>query len=212
VPEELRVGFHRDLETIDRQVVELFGLVGEGLAGATDALLAGDRDAAKALVARDRLIDELYRSAEELVHQQLVLQSPMANDLRFLLCVLRMVPELERSGDLAEHIAQRAARGLAGELTPRLRGMIEQMGAVDVEMWRAAADAYVERDSHAADSLRERDDELDDLLVSLTAELASGVVTLPVAIEVALLGRFYERLGDHAVNLTERVRYLVTGV
>ena len=212
MPEELRVGFHRDLEKIDREVVELFGLVGEGLAGATDALLAGDRDAAKALVARDALIDEVYRNAEELVHKQLVLQSPMANDLRFLLCVLRMVPELERSGDLAEHIAQRAARGLANELTPRLRGMIEQMGAVDVEMWRAAADAYVERNPHTADTLRERDDEVDDLLVSLTAELASGVVTLPVAIEVALLGRFYERLGDHAVNLTERVRYLATGV
>ena len=212
MPEELRVGFHRELEKIDREVVELFGLVGEGLAGATDALLAGDRDAAKALVARDSLIDEVYRNAEELVHKQLVLQSPMANDLRFLLCVLRMVPELERSGDLAEHIAQRAARGLANELTPRLRGMIEQMGAVDVEMWRAAADAYVERNPHTADTLRERDDEVDDLLVSLTAELASGVVTLPVAIEVALLGRFYERLGDHAVNLTERVRYLATGV
>jgi phosphate transport system protein len=79
-------------------------------------------------------------------------------------------------------------------------------------MWRTAADAYVERNPHAADMLRERDDEIDDLLVSLTAELASGVVTLPVAIEVALLGRFYERLGDHAVNLTERVRYLATGL
>src|SRR5207302_9643585 len=98
-----------------------------------------------------------------MVHKQLILQSPMAHDLRFLLCVLRMVPELERSGDLAEHIAQRAARGLAGELTPRLRGMIEQMGEVNVEMWRLASDAFVERNAHAADSLRERDDEVDDL-------------------------------------------------
>ena len=92
-------------------MVELFGLVSEGLAGATEALLAGDRDAAKALVARDHLIDELYKDIEVLVQQHLALQSPMAADLRFLLCVLRMVPELERSGDLAEHIAQRAVRG-----------------------------------------------------------------------------------------------------
>jgi phosphate transport system protein len=135
----------------------------------------------------------------------------MANDLRFLLCVLRMVPELERSGDLAEHIAQRAARGLASELTPRIRGIVQQMGRVGADMWRTAADAYVERDPDAADSLRERDDELDDLLVSMTAELASGSVSIPVAIEMALVGRFYERLGDHAVNLCERVRYLATG-
>jgi phosphate transport system protein len=140
------------------------------------------------------------------------LQSPMAADLRFLLCVLRMVPELERSGDLAEHIAQRAARGISPELTPRLRGLVQQMGRVGADMWRKATDAYVERDSDAADKLREADDELDELLVSLTAELATGAVSIPVAIEMALVGRFYERLGDHAVHLCDRVRYLVTGV
>jgi phosphate transport system protein len=212
VPEELRIGFHRDLQKIDREVVALFGLVCEGLAGATEALLAGDRDAAKALVARDRLIDELYKDIEVLVQHHLALQSPMAADLRFLLCVLRMVPELERSGDLAEHIAQRAARGISPELTPRLRGLVQQMGRTGADMWRTATDAYVERDSEAADKLREADDELDELLVSLTAELATGAVSIPVAIEMALVGRFYERLGDHAVHLCDRVRYLVTGV
>lgn len=211
MPEELRVAFHRDLEKIDRQVLELFALVGEGLAGATEALLSGDRAAARALVAADELIDELYRDAEELVQRQLTLQSPMANDLRFLLSVLRIIPELERSGDLSEHIAQRAARGLATELTPRIRGLVEQMGRVGVEMWRSAADAYRERQRDAADGLREQDDELDDLHVSLTAELVSGALTLPVAIEMALVGRFYERLGDHAVNVSERLRYLAAG-
>ncbi|MHB8669840.1 MAG: phosphate signaling complex protein PhoU [Acidimicrobiales bacterium] len=211
MPEELRVGFHRDLDKIDRQVLELFALVGEGLAGATEALLSGDRAAARALVAADDLIDELYRDAEELVQRQLTLQSPMANDLRFLLSVLRIIPELERSGDLSEHIAQRAARGLANELTPRIRGLVEQMGRVAVEMWRAAAEAYRERQRDAADGLREQDDDLDDLHVSLTAELASGALTVPVAIEMALVGRFYERLGDHAVNVSERLRYLAAG-
>jgi phosphate transport system protein len=192
-------------------VVALFGLVSEGLAGATEALLAGDRDAAKALVARDHLIDELYKDIEVLVQQHLALQSPMAADLRFLLCVLRMVPELERSGDLAEHIAQRAARGISPELTPRIRGLVQQMGRIGAEMWRHATDAYVERDPEAADKLRLADDELDELLVSLTAELATGAVSIPVAIEMALVGRFYERLGDHAVHLCDRVCYLATG-
>ena len=86
------------------------------------------------------------------------------------------------------------------------------MGRTGAEMWRTATDAYVERDPGAADKLREADDELDDLLVSLTAELATGAVSIPVAIEMALVGRFYERLGDHAVHLCDRVNYLVTGV
>jgi phosphate transport system protein len=211
VPEELRHEFHRDLERINRQVIGLFALVGECVAGATDALLSGDREAAKVLVARDQMIDETYRDIEELVHRQLSLQSPMARDLRFLLTVLRIVPELERSADLAEHIAQRAVRGLTPELTPRVRGLVDQMGRVAVEMWHAAADAYAERDADAHERLNEQDDELDDLHVSLTAEISSGKLSIPVVIEMALIARFYERLGDHAVNVARQVRYLATG-
>ncbi|HEV3401617.1 MAG TPA: phosphate signaling complex protein PhoU [Acidimicrobiales bacterium] len=212
MPEELRTAFHKDLQRIDEQVMRLFALVSEGLAGATEALLAGDREAARALVERDEMLDSLYVDIESLVQRQFALQAPMAVDLRFLLSVLRIVPELERSGDLAEHIAQRAVRGLTGELTPRVRGLIEQMGRTGVEMWRASAEAYAERDGNAVARLREHDDELDDLHVSLIAELASGKLSIPVAIELALVGRFYERLGDHAVNIAARVRYLATGV
>ena len=212
MPEELRTAFHRDLREIDGKVVQLFALVGEGLAAATDALLSGDVDTAKTLMERDDLIDSLYLDVEQLVQHQLVLQSPMAADLRFLISVLRIVPELERSHDLAEHIARRATRGLTGELTPRVRGLLAQMGRVGVAMWRDAADAYVERDGSAAARLTDADDEMDELHVSLTAELVSGNLTVPVALELALVGRFYERLGDHAVNIANRVRYLAGGV
>lgn len=210
MPTELRREFHRDLREIDEKVVQLFALVSEGLAAATDALLASDRDAARALVARDKVVDSLYEDIERLVQYQFALQAPMARDLRFLLTVLRIVPELERSGDLAEHIAQRAARGLAAELTPRIRGLIEEMSRLGVEMWRSAADAYAEW-SDIAESMDERDDELDDLHVSLTAELVSGTLSVPVALEMALIARFYERLGDHAVNVTNRIRFLALG-
>ena len=211
MPEELRQEFHRDLERINRQAIGLFALVGECVAGATDALLSGDREAAKVLVARDQMIDDTYRDIEELVQRQLSLQSPMASDLRFLLTVLRIVPELERSADLAEHIAQRAVRGLTPELTPRVRGLVDQMGRVAVELWQAATDAYTERDGDARDRLNEQDDELDDLHISLTAEISSGKLDIPVVIEMALIARFYERLGDHAVNVAGQVRYLATG-
>jgi len=208
---ELRSAFHRELQKIDQQVRQLFALVSEGVAGATDALLAGDRQAARDLVARDAMLDSLYLDVEEIVQKQFALQAPLATDLRFLLSVLRIVPELERSGDLAEHIAQRAARGITAALTPRLRGLIQQMGRVGVELWQKTAHAYDQRDPAAAQRLRELDDELDDLHVSFIAELASGTVSVPVAIELALVGRFYERLGDHAVNIAARVRYLATG-
>ncbi|MGH9279209.1 MAG: phosphate signaling complex protein PhoU [Acidimicrobiales bacterium] len=207
----LRSAFHRELDEIDQQVRRLFAMVSEGLAGATDALLTGDRQAARDLVARDRLIDEVYVDIEDVVQRQFALQGPLATDLRFLLSVLRIVPELERSGDLAEHIAQRAARGLAAELTPRLRGLIQQMGGVGVQLWQEAAKVYENRDGAGADRLRMLDDELDDLHVSFIAEVAAGQGSVPVAIELALVGRFYERLGDHAVNISARVKYLATG-
>ena len=209
--EEHRLVFHHELAEIDNSVRHLFALVVEGVAAATHGFLAGDADVARQLREQDEVIDTLYRNVEELVQRQFALQSPMAKDMRFLLSVLRIVPELERSGDLAEHIAQRAARGLSTALTPRIRGLIEQMGTVGTEMWREAADAYVDRDGEVAVRLNERDDELDELHVSLTAELVSGQLTVPIALEMALVARFYERLGDHAVNIAERIRYIAEG-
>ena len=212
MPEELRTAFHRDLEEIDEKVVQLYALVAEGLAAATEAFLTGDRDAARRLRDRDkRTVDQAQRDMEQLVQHQFALQTPMARDLRFLLTALRIVPELERSHDLAEHIAKAATRGEGAELTPRIRGLVEQMGRIGVELWRAAADAYVERDADAAERLEEGDDELDDLQVSVTAELVSGKVSVPIAMEMALIARYFERLGDHAVNVTRRVTYLVRG-
>ncbi len=127
---------------------------------------------------------------------------------RRLLVMLRILPELERSGDLAEHIASHAAQGLARWLTPRALTLVAQMGALGLEMWEMAAAAYARSDATAADLLRVRDDEIDDLHVSLTAELAAGGVSIPVAIEMGLVARYFERLGDHAVNVTRRLEQL----
>jgi phosphate transport system protein len=211
VTTELRIAFHQSLDEIDGHVTQLFALVKEGLAAATDALLSADREAGRAVVQKDRLVDELYLRVEELTLREVALQGPVASDLRFLLSVLRIVPELERSGDLVEHIARAAARGQTEELTPVIRGLVTEMGRVGVELWRMAADAYAERDGSAARRIEVGDDEMDELHVSLTAQIASGSVSLPVAIEMALVGRFYERLGDHAVNIARRIEYTSRG-
>jgi phosphate transport system protein len=196
-----------DPEDLDDAVLRIFDLVREALREATEVFLAADRRAARGLVERDHLIDALHRQAETTVTEELV--RPGEFDLgqrhRHLL-ILRILPELERSGDLAEHIASHASQGLAEWLSPRARKLVAQMGAVGSEMWGEAADAYATGDGGVADSLRATDDELDDLHVSLTAELAAERVSVPVAIEMALVARYFERLGDHAVNITRRVQ------
>ena len=210
-PHELRRQFHQRLDDIDAKVVRLFALVTESVAAATDTLLAGDTEAARQVTQQDCLVDQLEAELEEVTEYELLTQTPMAGDMRFLVSVLRVVPELERSGDLAEHIAQRAAAGLALRLTPVLRGLLEQMGGICSNMWRLAADAWIERDGSAHADLDSADDQLDLLQERLVRELERADISLPDALQTTLLARFYERLGDHAVHISARIRYLVHG-
>jgi phosphate transport system protein len=202
-----------DVGAIDQQVLRLFAMVSEGLTGATEAFLQADRTSARRLLASEQLVDDLHQSTEELVQHELERTLKWADaDVRQLVSALRIVPELERSGDLVEHIALRTLQGLAREISPRARALIADMGRIGAQMWEDAADAYADRDPTAADRLRQRDDELDDLHVQLTQELASSPSSGAVAIEMALIARFYERLGDHAVNVARRVQQIVRSV
>ena len=193
-------------------MIELFAMVAEDMPGATHALLSGDNEVVQVLTERQQTIDALYPEIEELVNREILLQAPVASDLRFLLSVLRIAPELERSHRLVVQIASRANHILSGDLSPRSRGIIERMGNLVSDMWRQAADSWYQRDRSAAITLSERDDEMDELYVSLIAELASGRMTVPVTMEMTLVSRFYERLGDHAVNVARRVIYLAGSV
>jgi phosphate transport system protein len=111
-----------------------------------------------------------------------------------------VVPELERSHDLVEHIARRGAQGLREELTPRTRGLVERMGALGAEMWQMVGESWTERDAVVLDRLSRRDNEMDELHAALVAELAAGGTSLPVAMDMAIVARF-----------GERVRYLIPG-
>ena len=205
---EHRQEFERELEGIEAKVIELFAMVAEDLPGATEALLTGDNEVLRVLAEREQVIDALYPEIEELVNREILLQAPVASDLRFLLSVLRIVPELERSHDLVVQIASRANHILGEDLSPRARGLVERMGNLASEMWRQAVDSWYQRDRSVAVALDGRDDEMDELHASLIAELASGRMALPVTMEMTLVARFYERLGDHAVNIARRVVYL----
>jgi phosphate transport system protein len=204
-PHELRVGYHRQLDELDQKVIRLFALVSEAVAAANEALLADDTEALAKVRAGEATIDELMVELEGAIERLLLLQAPVAGELRYALALIRIVPELERSGDLAEHIAKRAGTGLANQLTPTARGQIERMGTVAATIWRSAADAFADRDADLAASLEAADDELDDLHKALTAELLGGGVPAAVAADATLIARFYERLGDHAVHIGARL-------
>jgi phosphate transport system protein len=195
------------IEDIDVRMTQLFALVSEALAGATEALLGNDSAAGLAVVEGDQSVDDLTAEVELMVWRQIDEGSPTPSSLRHLVGVLLILPELERSGDLAEHVAQRAVTGLGNQMSPLSRGIVQRMAEVALEMWRDAADAYGDRTANAAD-LAEDDEEIDILHERLTREIAAEAMPTAIGAQVTLLARFYERLGDHAVNLARRIEML----
>jgi len=203
-----RQEFERELEAIESKVIELFALLAEDLPRATQALLTGNNEILQVLAEREQLVDALYPEIEELVNREIVLQAPVAADLRFLLSVLRIVPEIERSHDLLMHIAAQSNHILGADLTSRTRGLVDRMGHLVSDMWRRAADSWYQRDRSVALTLIDFNDDMDDLHASLVAELASGQMALPVTMEMTLVARDYKRLSAHALNIARRVVYL----
>src|SRR5215469_714247 len=127
---EHRQDFQSELANIESKVIELFAMVAEDLPSATRALLTSDNQVVGVLAQRDQVIDALYREVEELANREILLQAPVAADLRFLLSVLRIVPELERSHDLVVELSRGADHILGEELSLRARGLIERMGGL----------------------------------------------------------------------------------
>src|ERR1700722_1608656 len=164
---EQRQEFEGELEAIEAKIIELFAIVAEDLPDATNALLTGNNEILERLTERDKVISALYPETEELANREILLQSPVADDLRFLLSVLRVLTEFELSHDLVLQIAPRPHHFPSTDLTPRIKGIVERMGSVAADMWRRAADCWYQRDRSAALTLAERDDEMDQLYSSL---------------------------------------------
>ncbi len=192
---------------VDLAVSRLFALVSEALASATMALLDQDEPRGQSVVAGDHVIDELTADVEHAIWEDISHNSPDPTTLRFSVGILLILPELERSADLAEHIAQRSLTGIGGEMTAVSRGLVQRMSEVALTMWNMAARAYAERSSQDV-ALDDADEELDILHERLGNEVAAGRMPPSVVAQVTLLSRFYERLGDHAVNLARRITTL----
>jgi phosphate transport system protein len=178
-------------------------------------LLDGDLEGADYMLLADREIDARSLELEERCYQVLALQAPVASDLRQVIAAVKMISEIERSGDLAVNICKAARRIYGHDLDPRLRGTISRMSEQAHQLFRFAIDAYVDADVPLAAAIGDMDDMLDRLQVELIQQIfeshADDRLDLQVGIQLALVARFYERIGDHAVNIGNRVRYMVTG-
>jgi phosphate transport system protein len=192
------------LDGINHKVIQLFALVSEALARATDALLSDEALLGQEVIDGDQNVDDLTAEVELLIWDELQEGPVRGDELRYLVALLLIIPELERSADLAEHIAQRAVDHLGTAMSARSRGIVQLMAEVANEMWQEAANAFGDR-TQVGERLDKADEEMDVLHESLTREVSSEEMPVAIAAQVTLLARFYERLGDHAVNLARRV-------
>ena len=212
---EIRKNFHQSLDEVSHDIVRLAGMVTEALGKATQALLDGNLRVAEEIITADDVLDALTLDIEERCYQLLTLQQPMATDLRAVVTAIRLTAEIERSGDLVANIMKATRRLYGTEIDPKLRGLIERMGHQVHRLFRLSIDAYAERDESLAAAIDDMDDAVDDLHVDYIQAIfethVHGATALQAAVQLAMVGRFYERIGDHAVNIGERVLYMVTG-
>ncbi|WP_181311664.1 phosphate signaling complex protein PhoU [Nocardioides campestrisoli] len=210
----MREVFHEQLDSVFDDLVDICRLVRTALQRSTAALLEGDPALAEQVISADAEIDRARERVEEKAFALLSLQAPVAGDLRLVVAALRMVTELERMGDLSVHVAKVARLRAPHVAVPEaMRPTLTRMAEVAEDMVTQVIQIIAERDVEAARSLARDDEEMDLLrrssFVTLLADdWEHGV---EAAIDIALLGRYYERIADHAVSVAKRVIFVVTG-
>lgn len=213
--EELRKSFHEELDQSRTNIAKMTAYVIEAIPRATDALLSGDFDAAQTIIDEDDLLDSWSVDLDIECSQMLALQQPMAADLRFILTVVAMNSEVERCGDLVCNIAKIAQRNYGSSLSPEVRGYITKMCDESRLLLRLAMDSFMEEDGTLAISLHALDDRLDELNRDFFKAILDanklGDIDIEATMNLTLASRHYERIGDHAVNIGEKVRYMIDG-
>ncbi len=210
----MRAEFQADLAEVSGLLVAMADEVRAAMRRATTALLTANAGIAEGVVTGDQAVDQLYREVEEKVYALLARQAPVASDLRLVVTALHIAADLERMGDLSGHVAKTALRrhpatAVPDELSPVIRDMAEVADRIASKISHVIANP----DATRAAELETDDDVMDELhkglfVVLLGAAWRHGVES---AIDGALLGRFYERFADHAVNAGNHMFFLVTG-
>ncbi|WP_193104790.1 phosphate signaling complex protein PhoU [Brachybacterium sp. FME24] len=209
----MREAYQSDLRHIVDDLIDMVDLVGTALESATRSLLEGDLALAERVIAADPHLDERQLELDSKAVELLARQSPVATDLRLLVAALRMSSTLERMGDLCAHVALVARRSHPALAVPEQhREQVARMSALAHAALHEAGQVIAERDLALAAQVETEDDEIDALMLEVSREMSRGdAYTNAQIVDLTLLIRFYERLGDHAVSLVRRVGFLVTG-
>ncbi|ORW90280.1 PhoU family transcriptional regulator [Mycobacterium sp. IEC1808] len=211
----MRTAYHEQLDNLAAQLGEMCGLAGVAMKRATQALLEADLDAAEQVIRGQERIVSMRATAEKEAFGLLALQQPVAGDLRDIFSSIQIIADTERMGALAVHVADIARREYPRQVLPdEVRGCFAEMGKVAIELGASAKQVLIARDPQQAAQLREQDQAMDDLYSRLFSVLLDREWkhSISVGVEAALLGRFYERFGDHAVEIGRRVIFMRTGV
>lgn len=210
----MREAYRGELDELAGELAGMCLMVATAMELATRALLETDLRLAEQVIGDDVKVDDARSSCEEHAYALLALQAPVATDLRTVLAAIHAAESLERMGDLALHVAKAARRRHPQPVLPeKVAPYFQEMGRVAVELAREAEQVILTRDVEQAHSLEEADDEMDDLhrhlfTVIMDKDWPHGVAS---AVDVTLLGRFYERFADHAVSVAKRMVFVVTG-
>ena len=210
----MRNAFHDELDGIGLTLLQMTGLVKVAMNDATSALLTVDLNSAEKVIAADDVIDEIQHELDARTINLMARQQPVASDLRTLVTSLRMSADLERMGDLAHHVAKIARmRYPSTAVPPELALTMQEMGNVAKRIIEKTAGVIQSHDLATATQLEKDDDEMDHLHRKLFTTLLddSWPHGIETAIDMTLLGRYYERCADHAVSVARRVYFLVTG-
>ena len=211
----LRTEFHDELDEIQQGIARLSAGVTELVPRATEILLSMDLEGAEYVILGDDEYDAKALDLEEKCFHVIALQAPVATDLRAVVSAIKIIADVERSADLCVNICKAARRIYGHELDPHLRGVIQKMGDQAQVLFKEATEAYLNLDGVRAAALHDMDAYLDDLhrqfIQVIFESHAAGNIDLQVAVQLAVVARFYERIGDHAVNVGDRVRYIVSG-
>ncbi|MBI5157354.1 MAG: phosphate signaling complex protein PhoU [Acidimicrobiia bacterium] len=210
---DARHRFAESLDEVRTGMLELGGLVLENTRRMGEALLENRLDLARTVVGADEEIDQRYSRLEFRVFEIMARQQPVAGDLRFLVSATRILYEIERSGDLAVNGAKGLLRRDGYTLPPHMHSLVARLARASADLFARGLDALRSLDPEAATAIDRADDEVDEVVGELYRAIARNAenIGFDLAIELSRIGRYLERIGDHAVNIAEHVAFVVTG-
>lgn len=206
--------FDEELKNLKDKILKLGALVEEQVQNAVNALVKRDSNLGKDVIEKDTQVNRIEVEIDEECIRLIALRQPVGVDLRFITTAMKLVTDLERIGDLAVDICERA---MELNLEPQLKPFIDipRMADISMQMLKGALDAFVNRDSKLAQEVCARDDEVDNLNVQIFRELLTFMVedshTISRAVRISYISKYLERIADHATNIAEMVVYLVEG-